>query len=903
MDIIIDIVQTFLKTLETILSSMCSLSLVSSMALLFKATMLYLLVKYKNQSPFMKKIVILLIIFIIGSMSEDVAWLSKVIKMSLWPTMNYPAYIFIIRLSWVFVVVRYHALSLFIENLINPQAKINLAHKILLCCSGIVILFFICIMIFNGSITSSAERWPVEVIVMRLIPTYLQLTLYPLLIYTVIRLKKLKIPRILQRQITIALYGWITPTFAIDFLQSFPFGFTINPLTWVTNSYTFVTISNVLLMYMTFLSAKRLLNIRFLNINNHVTSTSKFTFIDDLKEALGKLGCTTTIREIEFVTQELFHKAFAIPSGAVTIKTYGYNSEQGHTSKRFDLIFKSHQNFFLNDVDQTKILIYDEIAFNNYYENTQQLNNSLKFLEILKADIYIPINYNQKAIGCIVIEANAHPHKLYSKAEHDEMMVFASYLGNVVHLMANRNLEAALLCEKEMREELYSKHLQINQYKESIRFFFRNQHQQKIGLIMYKSRQFVFANKEAKELISINLNTQKGHPLTQACKKVVDQVILYKSAQKCVATINAETKLVINGIAQLDSSQVTLVIYHPEPSDVILKQIDQLKDPSLWDYLLYLETTQIGKLVNQLIPGNSDQLLNFKIELLKASLSSKALLLDIPNEDLLPTVELLHHINLRTSLHIITLKEPQKNQNLAVELFGINALFETTTHEPLLKKLNNCGTLCIQNIHFMDKETQNYLAEFIRYGFYRPYKSEEKIFSNVRIIVSSSQKLAQLVHDGIFSEQLFKELQETTLSFPNLTTLKDNEINDLIHGFASQALTDHTLERILEFNEHDRKKIMKSCPNSIAEFRRRIQSLLAHKSKENNLCSETMFNPSYQVSDPELASIAHLGKHALKNEKAMIMLWNKFKNQNKIATFLGVNRSSVNRRCKDYNLQ
>ena len=29
----------------------------------------------------------------------------------------------------------------------------------------------------------------------------------------------------------------------------------------------------------------------------------------------------------------------------------------------------------------------------------------------------------------------------------------------------------------------------------------------------------------------------------------------------------------------------------------------------------------------------------------------------------------------------------------------------------------------------------------------------------------------------------------------------------------------------------------------------------------------------------------------------MTCLWNKFKNQNKIATLLGVNRSSVNRRC------
>lgn len=901
MDILINIIQTFLQTIETILSSTISLTIVSAAALIVKAIILCNLIKLKNKRPAIKKIFSLLIIFIIGSMSEDVAWLCSICRKSIWLTMDYRFHLLIIRMSWIFVVVRYHALVLFFENLINPKQGTILLHKILIGVSSIFVIFFIYNIIFYFNVTVACERLPLEVISLRIIPIYLELTLLPYLIFTLIKTKKFNIPRILKRQVNITLYGWIIPTFITDFLQVFPFDLNFS-LTWVTNSYTFVTVSNSLLIYMALSVAKRLLNIRFLNIRNHVTSSSKFTFIDDFKEVLGKLGCATTMKEIEFITQDLFHKAFLIPSRAVTVHSYEHHKENESNPDKINFIINSRQSL-LNNMGQTKILMYDELAFNNYYENTEPLGNTLKFLEGLGADIYIPINYGQNAIGCIIIEKNARPHTLYNKVEHDEMIVFASYLGNIVHLLAHRNLKAALLDEKEMREELHCKHQEINQYKESIRFFLKNQHQQKIGLIFYKGRQFVFANKEAQELIPINLNVSKGHPLTQTCKKVVEQVGLYKSAQKCIATLGGGAKLVIYGIAQLESNQVTLVVYHPEPSDLILKQIDQLKDPSHWDYLLYLETTQTGKLINQLVPGNSEQLLNFKIDLLKASLSSKALLLDIPGEDLLPTVELLHHISLRTVLHTITLKEPQKNQDLAIELFGINTLFDSKKQGPLLRKLKNSGTLVIHNVQFMDKESQEYLAEFIRYGFFSPYKSEQKIFSNVRIIVSSSQQLAQLTHEGSFSEKLFRELQKTTLSFPNLMTLKDHEIDELIHGFASQALTDHTLERILEFNEHDRKKIMKTCPNSIAEFKRRIQTLLAQKSKENNVCSETMFNPSYQVTDPELASIAHLGKHALKNEKAMTILWNKFKNQNKIATFLGVNRSSVNRRCKDYKLQ
>jgi hypothetical protein len=75
------------------------------------------------------------------------------------------------------------------------------------------------------------------------------------------------------------------------------------------------------------------------------------------------------------------------------------------------------------------------------------------------------------------------------------------------------------------------------------------------------------------------------------------------------------------------------------------------------------------------------------------------------------------------------------------------------------------------------------------------------------------------------------------------------------------------------------------------------------KSKKNNIYDQSEFDTAYATSDPELVSAARLGKHALRDPHIMAMLWNKFQNQNKIATFLGVNRSSVNRRCKVYNLE
>ena len=84
------------------------------------------------------------------------------------------------------------------------------------------------------------------------------------------------------------------------------------------------------------------------------------------------------------------------------------------------------------------------------------------------------------------------------------------------------------------------------------------------------------------------------------------------------------------------------------------------------------------------------------------------------------------------------------------------------------------GTLFIQNIEFMDLETQEYLAEFIKYGYYHIFKSNQKMISSARIICSTNQNLQTMVQEGTFSQALFNELKKTSLSMPSLLTLARN---------------------------------------------------------------------------------------------------------------------------------
>jgi DNA-binding protein Fis len=135
-----------------------------------------------------------------------------------------------------------------------------------------------------------------------------------------------------------------------------------------------------------------------------------------------------------------------------------------------------------------------------------------------------------------------------------------------------------------------------------------------------------------------------------------------------------------------------------------------------------------------------------------------------------------------------------------------------------------------------------------------------------------------------------------------LLTLPENELHALTEGFTQQALMSDALQHVLALTDKEKNLFTDDRPVSLQELKSRVQHLLVKKSKKNHIYQEVSFDPAYDITDPDLVEAARLGKKALQEPRVMALLWNKLKNQNKIAFFLGVNRSSVNRRCKEYNL-
>jgi len=643
--------------------------------------------------------------------------------------------------------------------------------------------------------------------------------------------------------------------------------------------------------------------------------------MNDFKNVLEQFSHVTNERELTHITQNFFKDAFNIPMRSTHLYIRNLGSyEQSELLSHLDNDESMVENFISTYNSQNKnveafikkqkIVITDELSFSNFYEKDTTREIILQFLYNINADIFIPVYDKETLIAYIIVERHArykdtiNKNEFYSNIDRDQMVVFATYLGNIIHLLQNRNLNTLIAQEKDLQEELYDKHQKINQYKESIRSFLRTSKERKIGIVFYKNRRFVFGNQTAQELIAVKINTHDGHPITKAFKRVSQQALEYKSQQTCFVQNEKGNKLVLLAVPNIEQNNVIITVYYPEISDILKKRVDLLSDPTKWDYLLYLETTKSGKLIDQLIPGNGESLLNFKIDLLKIALSKKAILIDMPNEDVLPTVELLHHISLRENLHVLKLKNPAENVEIAVKLFGLNPLFgmEHTKEKPLLEKLNQNGTLFIQNIHHLCMETQKHLTEFLKYGLYRPLKSDKKTTSNVRIICSTDKNLQTMVSEGLFSKELFNELNKTQLIMPSLISLPEDELTNLATGFSEQAIKAKEFKNLLELTESDKRKLAHARPTSLQELKNRVQQILSKKSRKNEMYEETQFDPAYRLTDPELIEAVQLGKKALKNQKIMALLWNRFKNQNKIATLLGVNRSSVNRRCKEHGI-
>ncbi len=839
-----------------------------------------------NNWNYEKILFLFFVIPIISIMLDDIVAITKFIfpKTVLYRSFN--------CIAWIFSCIKFYSLILFLEQLIYKKIHWNLYHKffvfleILLCCTFIINTIHA--IRFNESYYG----------VILFYYAFVMLSFICIMYTSIKELSNKNLPLILKQQLKTLLFYFLCPLFICILLELMPI--------ILFNSHRIIALSNLetaLITASIYFCFKKIMQFRFLNLCDHVQAQPKIQIATNFKDAIEQINLASNETELDYLAQNFFQEQFQISKHAT--KLYINNTHQTPNKIQSNI-----ENFLTTETEQQqpldlllkhKILVRHEIEFDEFYTQDETLKSLLNFLNSIESDIFLPIINNNKLLGYITVKQASTP-MMYNIDQQNKMMVFAKFLAPAIYMLQQQNTYHLLQETKQIKEELYEKHQEVNQYKESIKQLLKDRIENHIGIIFCKGKHFAFKNQEAHNLLSINPNTEPDHATSIMLINFVHQIEKFQTAQNTYMTMHDGSKLMISGMPQSQPhGGVLLIIRKPEATDLIKMHIDGLKNPTERDYLLYLETTKAGQIINKILPSNHETFLQIKIQLLQAAMQKSALLLQMPPDDINPVTEIIHQLSGTQALHIINL-QPNHDMN-ASKIFGINPLLHNSQEIALLEKLHN-GILLIKNFEYLDATTQQKLAHFMRYGIFTPIKSEQRKFSDTRIICATTHNIFDLQAEGNITPELFAELTKHHIKFPSLITMQDHEILALIDGFMYQNMQNKKNNQVHALNYKDKNYLVSKRIASLFALQQKVETCMNIKAQQAPAITEEKIGNSKTIhaTTPEFQLAAQLGKHALKDIALMKTLWKKLGNQTKIADLLGVNRSSVNRRCKEYNL-
>jgi two-component system, NtrC family, nitrogen regulation response regulator GlnG len=153
------------------------------------------------------------------------------------------------------------------------------------------------------------------------------------------------------------------------------------------------------------------------------------------------------------------------------------------------------------------------------------------------------------------------------------------------------------------------------------------------------------------------------------------------------------------------------------------------------------------------------------------------------------------------------------------------------------------GTLFLDEIGDMPMEAQTRLLRVLQQGEYTTVGGRTPIKTNVRIIAATNKDLRNLIHQGLFREDLFFRLNVVPLRLPPLRE-RTEDVPDLVHHFFSLAASEGLPLKHIEQPAIDRLKRHR-WPGNIRELENLVRRLAALYPQESI---------SEQLIDAELAA-------------------------------------------------
>lgn len=817
------------------------------------------------------------------------------------------------RLTWVVNCILYLLITMFFEQLIK---KIPYRRFYRLCTfvpALLPIIPLLSITILNATVIDVAAR-NFEFIIYGYVYYYVLGTLIFLLAYAWYINRYEPLPRLVKKQLTTCAGYLLLPHVCCILLTTNYH--TITSLPFIPDAeYFWITLNEITFMIAFIYTIHRLFNLRLFGLHAQIQRHKTCHFVQDLKYFLIDISKITTTYELATMIKNLFAHTYKIRHNMVElyVRPVRYAvADMHHQQGMPALTLPAAEQFLqspryrhlLAEIAKRGVLIRDEIEFDYFYEEDAIQKDLITLLNQTCTDVFIPIYDHIHLIGYVTIAQNARPHELFSNIERDEMLVYANHLSVVIHLLQSRSIKELILKDKEAQEELYTKQQEINHYKESIRNLLYSEHETTIGIGLYYGKKITWMSDGLRSLLHLETDDYKDTlhyaPLVQLCSYAAQ----YGTQRSLIITDDAGKQVNCTALPCPQEKLVIVIARYADRSETLALPFARLSDIAKWEYALYLQTTESGKLINQIIPAHTSDMLNFKIELLKASMSRKALLLELPDDDLQAVVNIIHHISMRSTLQTLEIDTQEQADEYGLMLYGMEAAISPTYSKPLLTTLHNTGTLFIKNIDLLSIASQERLAEFITTGMFRPLLSDRQIQSNVRIICSIRDRSEHILEIKEFSESLRMALYSSKLCMPSLISLSRDQLENIARTITDSALHTTEFKDLIDLNKRDIDQLVQERPTSMHKFQQKIRSIIQKKSQQKRIEQMITLDDEqpHAATPAEILRVIRMGKRALHQRKTLLILWNHFQSQAKIAQVLKVNRSSVHRRCKDFNI-
>ncbi len=140
------------------------------------------------------------------------------------------------------------------------------------------------------------------------------------------------------------------------------------------------------------------------------------------------------------------------------------------------------------------------------------------------------------------------------------------------------------------------------------------------------------------------------------------------------------------------------------------------------------------------------------------------------------------------------------------------------------------GTLFLDEIGDMPLEAQTRLLRVLQQGEYTMVGGRQAIRTDVRIIAATNRDLRQLIHQGLFREDLFYRLNVVPLRLPPLRE-RSEDIPDLVRHFLAEAASEGLPHKVIDAEAMDWLKRYRWTGN-VRELENTVRPLAALYSEE-----------------------------------------------------------------------